>query len=121
MKNCDSHIILYAKGWYKRTNCEDDLKIILAHRNGCEKEHVSRESIIIVLTGIVYPYLTEHYFREISIRTFSKFHQSLYKMNEFEMFLNEMLSILSALQIKNSDKILIELDEPDYNILPKHE
>jgi hypothetical protein len=121
MKNADSHIILYAKGWYKRANCEDDLKAILAHRNECEKEHISRESIIIVLTQIVYPYLTEHYFREISIRTFSKFHQNLYKMNEFEMFLKELLSILSALQIKDDNKILIELDEPDYNILSEHE
>lgn len=121
MKNPDSHIILYAKGWYKKTKYEDDLKVILAYRNGCDKKDVSRESIIIVLTKIVYPYLTEYYFREIFIRTFSNFYRSLYKINEFEMFLSELLSILCSLKIKNNDKILIELDEPDYTILPKHE
>ena len=30
-----------------------------------------------------------------------------------------MLSILSHLQVKDGDRILIELDDPDYTILPK--
>jgi len=69
--NPNTHIYLYAKGWYKRNDIIEDLKIICSERCGqynikyidinnpveVEECKVSLNDVIIVLTNIVYPHL----------------------------------------------------------------
>ena len=121
MKNSDSHIWLYAKHWYKVTSYEEDLRIILAHRNGVEPKYITRDIIILILTNIVFPYMTSQKFYELNSMVFLSFRR--YEgFTEFEQFLYELLHILCDIKVKESDdEILIPLDEPDYNILPKRE
>ena len=71
--NCNRHIYLYAKNWYKSTDIVEDLKIICAERCGqytpkyhditnpeeVEKSKVSVNDVMIVLTNIIYPYIKE--------------------------------------------------------------
>lgn len=122
MLNPNSHIILYAKGWYRVTNYEEDLKKLLAQRAGIEDwKDISRDSIIIVLTEIIYPYMNQYYLREILERTFVKHFSFDEKYTEFERCLRAILNIIANLQVKDTEKIIIQLDEPDYSILPERE
>lgn len=126
MKNPDSHIWLYAKNWYKKSNVIMDMKTILAHRSGCEPQHIREEDIIIVLTHIVYPYLNEQKLIELAKRTFIPFnYREMKSVYFFQNYIESLLSILNFVQVKEistctgKEKILIELDEPDYTLLPK--
>lgn len=122
MLNPNSHIILYAKGWYRVTNYEEDLKKLLAQRAGIEDwKDISRDSIIIVLTEIIYPYMNQYYLREILERTFVKHFSFDEKYTEFERCLMAILSLIGSFQIKDGNKVNILLDEPDYSILPERE
>jgi hypothetical protein len=123
MKNDDSHIILYAKGWYKRNDVIKDMKIILGERGCIEPRHVSPNNIVGVLSKLIFPYVDDKY-------KFSSFLENiLCSYFDFEMhkeplvkFIDACLSILSKLQIKdNEGNILLELDDPDYELLPEAE
>ena len=41
MKNSDSQVILYAKGWFKKTDTIEDLRKIYAKRSGMEEKWIS--------------------------------------------------------------------------------
>ena len=123
-KNWDSHIWLYAKNWYQRTNTIDDLKKILADRSGIDEQCIGIKDIFSVLCGIVYPYLTEYKFFTFLEDSFRNFMD--YKLDTtLEKVFERLLWILHDVQTKEKRKrkgkwkILVELDEPDYNILPK--
>ncbi len=129
--NADSHIFLYAKGWYKRTNTMNDLRKIYARRNGCEEKHISNRDILNILCSLVFPYLTksEHLFNSIILRSFrvkNKFPWPPKASNTTTVskLVLQILSVLADMRIKEKlssgdYKILIPLDEPDYTILPR--
>lgn len=126
MKNGDSHIWLYAKHHYKRTDIIKDLKKILAERSGTDVEYVGIDSIFIVLCQLVFPHLTEYRFLEFITDSFKDWKRKFGHYNNITSIrkvLERMLSILANVKVK--DKIdgewitLVELDEPDYSILPK--
>jgi len=58
MKNCDSHVYLYAKGHYKKTNVIEDLKIIYGKRNGIEPEFITLADIVSNLADLTFQYIT---------------------------------------------------------------
>jgi hypothetical protein len=120
MKNPNSHILLYAKHWYKRGYIIKDMKILIGERSGIEPKYIDQKDIFIVLFGIVYPYIKEeHPLREFLSDIISGF---LYiDQTVFERFIKVCLSVLSNIPVKEGNKILIELDEPDYTLLPKRE
>jgi len=125
-KNWDSHIWLYAKHWYERTDVVEDLKKILADRSGIEVGHINIQFIFIVLCEIVYPYLTENNFVTFLEDSFKNTLGLEYKTSTtLSKLFERMLWILHDVQTKEKRKgkwkILVELDEPDYNILPKRE
>lgn len=49
-----AHIILYAKGHYKRTDLIEDLKILLGKRNAIYPEHISMGDIVFCLADLAY-------------------------------------------------------------------
>ena len=54
MKNPYSHIILYAKGWYKITNTIEDLKVLVSNLYGWDVEHCSLDNITRTMINIIY-------------------------------------------------------------------
>jgi hypothetical protein len=127
-KNADSHIFLYAKYHYKRGNVISDMQHIIGERCALEPEHVDVESIISVLTEVTYPYIkTENQmfeflkdcFRRASTKCFYVNHETKFGAEEI---INSMLVILGNQKVYDKEgHELIELDEPDYDLLPKPE
>ena len=122
MKNADSHIYLYAKGWYKKTDVIEDLKIILGERSLLYPEHVSVDDIVSVLSKIAYPYIKDEY-------EFARFLADILPCNSWQYgekneknielnIINKLLSVLSLTTVKEKDVVIIPLDKPDPNILP---
>jgi len=104
------HIYLYAKGWYKKTDTIDDLKVIIGDMCALLPEHVDIGGIKSILIGIVY---------EIFQR------ENLYK-SKLEAFILDCESsvigaCLSVIRMARarSPHINIDFGEPDYNLLPK--
>jgi hypothetical protein len=122
MINPDSHFILYAKNHYQRFNHILDMQIIIAHECGFpDIEMVDYSHIVNRLNRIVFPYLKN------SEDKFSSFiSQCIWisywdGLNEMERFIQACIHIMSDLTVKwerNPDG-QIELDEPDFTILPK--
>ena len=52
-KNCDSHVILYAKNHYERGDLITDLKRIYSLRNAIDPEHISKSDILSCLINLV--------------------------------------------------------------------
>jgi hypothetical protein len=120
-RNADSHIFLYAKNWYKKTNVFEDLRKIYAVRNACKAEYISDSSIVAMLCDLVFPYLTQHTFRSFILDLF-RYEKSPYKKTASEKIANNFLSRLELTRVKDdAGNILIQLDAPDYSILPKKE
>lgn len=122
MKNQDSHYILYAKNWYQRYNHILDMQILIAHEyEFSDIDMVDYSHIVNRLNRIVYPYL------KISEDKFSKFiHECMYisywpELNSMERFIQACIHIMSNLTVlsESNPDGQIELDEPDYTILPK--
>lgn len=130
MKNSDSHYILYAKGWYVRTNVIDDLKKIHAHWTG-------------YLDDIEDVYICDIFHRLLDMcykhgmctneREFNRFVTNIspreckyvgynvepadYKYEVAVIY--ACLSYLRFLQVRNrTDEEVITLDDPDATILP---
>ena len=109
-----SHVILYAKNWYKKTDVKEDLRAILAHRCGMD---LSDGELFSVMSGI----LAEHLISKTHLIDATVFDivfntglNSHYGKTVEERFLNKTLSVLANL---SRDDIL-SLEAPNKNILP---
>ncbi len=121
MKNADSHIYLYAKGHYEKDDLIEDMKKIIGERCGIEAEHVTVGNILHVLLSIAYLYVIDLYhFRDFILDLHPVNYWKLDRTNyDFEhAVIHKCLSILAMTQVKEGDEVLIELDDPDPNILP---
>lgn len=110
-KNEDTHIYLYAKGWYKRTNVVDDICKIIANR--CSLETISIANAKTVLLEVVFTEISR------SGNPQNKFIQFCSKIstpseNNDETFFRAVIGILSTAKAKD-----LNLGEADYTILPK--
>ena len=128
MKNADSQIILYAKSWFKRTEVVQDLSKLISVRNGVDIKWYNKKNISGILLSIVEEYIPVNRLKDIIIDLDPTNSLGILKrqdrLYDFHVALIEAcLSQLSILQTKEivDDKFvdLIELDEPDYSILPK--
>ena len=130
MGNCDSQVILYAKNWFKKTDVMEDLRKIYAKRNGMRFEHINNDDIYEMLTKLFYDiclkenseYSFNHLMKEI-FRFVNKgcSYSETTNMKHVIKYYLVMISNAQVREIKKGKtlKILIELDEPDYSILPK--
>ncbi len=135
MKNADSHIIHYAKGWYKKTDTVEDLKILYGKRNGVDPKFLGKGKIATLLLELCYK---RH--DSWNSYTFSDFVMSLSPddrwknygygtTDDYDFYLSVIhrcLSEMSILQIyafkADGRKIaIVPLDEPDYSLLSKSE
>jgi hypothetical protein len=120
MKNADSHVILYAKGWYEKTNTIDDLKKIYSVRNGIDAEYITINNILSCLLKLTYEYITceRHFIDFIAELNPDRWNFNKYSFDDDYTYgnavINKCLSVLSL--IKGSD-IKDGLDKPDENVL----
>lgn len=121
MNKSDEHIYLYAKGWYKKGDAMDDLKTLISHRSGLEKEHITKGDVITVLLGITYKQLMEDGMTQTQFMNFVEgLNPSASWLNggnrhdDFNTILiNRCLSVLRFAKM-NAKKT----DPPNPNILP---
>lgn len=134
-KHPDSHLFLYAKHWYKRTDEAEDLKKIYGRRNGIEPEHISDEDIFSWVLRVTFPYIRDgHHLNEILKRAFilhEESHRIIFypKIDDkisFRSILKRLLANLGDVKIKEIvdrekgiEIPIINLEEPDYSILPR--
>lgn len=129
MKNSDSHLYLYAKNHYEKTDTIEDLKKIVAERCGLYPEHVSVADIYSILSGIAFKHIMnsgnpEYFFKEFldNVSPINKWlltSEPEDKNYDFTISVIESsLSVLRFVKVYEGDKTLIELDKPDANILP---
>lgn len=122
MKNADSHIYLYAKGHYEKNNLVEDMKKILGKRSGIDPEYMTAADVVHVLLSMTSPYIKDnHHFREFILDlhpvNYWKLTRGEYSFDE--AVIRKCLSILRMTQVIDKDnKVLIELDDPDPDILP---
>ena len=128
MEICDfNHLILYAKGWYKRTDFLKDVRKILAHRCGTEKKYMSNQDIWALLVHASEKYLSEYERIEVMSRMFSGSHvDDNAKVCNFLKWQGQtswirpakmIVGKLSCLEVKN----VLNLGRPDPKILPLHD
>jgi hypothetical protein len=121
MKNYDSNVYLYAKGWYKTTNVISDLKIIYGRRNGMDAEHISIGNILDCITVLAWKHMSKHdyclreFIGDISPNAFKRtfYREEVYDFNK--AVIEKCLSIISLTKITDIPE---GLDEPDPSILP---
>jgi len=129
MKNYNSEIILYAKGWYEGTDLISDLKLICGKRSGCNPEHISENDIINTLLYII----EEH--KNIDMRFFvnfidainpNSFIRKLWNNTEYNFnkaVIEKCLSVINLMQVRSEDgtTVLIEIDPIDSfeSVLPR--
>jgi hypothetical protein len=122
--NVDSHIYLYAKGWYKKTNVIEDLKVLYGKRNGIDSEYISVNHILCCLTKLAFSHMTGvckigEFISDISPDNAWR----IWKFGDDEWdywkaVISKCLSILALTEVKD---IPFVLAEPDYSLLPKSE
>jgi len=54
--NYDSHIIRYAKGWYKKKDIIEDLKILVSKRSGINTQDINESDVYETLLAICLRY-----------------------------------------------------------------
>jgi hypothetical protein len=119
-----SHLILYAKGWYKREDVLDDVKRILAHRCGLDPDRMSNDDV----WRLCVEALNQHATPNDVVNVLSELFHPLYDEGiGFIWFdpnctlvraIRRILLVLQGLAIFTDGKTLIQLEEPNEAILP---
>lgn len=129
-KNYDSHFWLYAKHHYKKSDDTlADLKKLVSHRCGIDEKYLGFTDVLSVLIDIAYPFIMKNsqQFKTFldNLCRFSSTNYPFWSYDSVKITPNAMLdsivSMMSIVQVKDVEKgiVFIELDEPDYSILPK--
>jgi len=134
MLNRYRHFYLYAKGHYKKNDVMADLKKIASNYTAIDVEFISSNDIIRILTTEIWRLMDERLFSEL-ISDISP--DNIWKTNKFAQnetngesdsynyvhaILSKYLSILSFVTVFETiagiETTVLELGEPDENILP---
>lgn len=130
MQNYDSHFLLYAKGWYKRTNVILDLQKLVEQRSMVDRATVG--DVMATLIHIVEKYCIDNPDFRFS---FTEFVEDIMPWNNWkvggpieptdntpeEAVINKCLSMLSRVQVRKNGKDIFPIDNPNYNLLPQKE
>ena len=117
----DSHIYLYAKGWYKKGDVVEDLKKILGRRSGVNAEYIRKQDIIIVLSGIVWPEMTEYRFLEFLSHIVDA---PIFPNREEDStpvdirIIKALLKQIVLMPVKRDGEVLVDISDPDPELLP---
>ena len=124
MEVCDfNHVLLYAKGHYKQDNIIDDLKKIYAKRSAINPEDMSLSDVCELSLNALEKYApnkVSHVIEDLFKNSIRLFYDKKEYSNEFYLtiILQSILSKLRYILIVKNEKIILNLGEPDKNILP---
>lgn len=114
LDDLERHIILYTKGWYKKTDLIDDLKVIIDRFCSIDVEYLNVDSIL---------YWTQKtYFKVFNKQQIEfQFGYLFYfkKQHTPETFIQFICNRLANITVRIEDELILDLGEPDYNILPR--
>jgi hypothetical protein len=112
-------IILYAKGWFKKTNMLDDLKIILSKHFGCEPEVYNLNDIYQMVIETVESTEQFNFKRFLAEGMWSYTWED--KIDK-KWIIERLMGQASIIPVRNDKKeFILNLGEPDYTWLPKKE
>ena len=123
--NSKRHFYLYAKGWYKKTDILQDLKVICGTYSGLDPNDIKLGDIFVVLSEEVYKYIN-------TLNAFMHFVDDLASISawiyrdiprDIEYYwirvLRRYMNILSITRVHDDEDVLIlNLGDPDPKILP---
>ena len=123
------HIWLYAKGWYRWSDdLMADLRILVGHHTGIELKYLSDEEVFWAIMAIAVPHIKpsnvvsrvgfgfENILYDLVIRS-----QTELRPITYADVLDRLLLALSSVKVRHGHRVLINLGEPDYTLLPKNE
>jgi hypothetical protein len=113
-----NHVILYSKGWYKRTDTIEDLKTLISKLCGIDREYESLKDIAYVVTEVFIRVHTkdqiERFFNDV-IFSNVYFNESFSR----EYIIKRMIGWIGCMQVMEKDgEHIINIGEPDYTLLP---
>lgn len=118
------HIWLYAKEHYKRGFMMEDLKILIGHHAALEPKRVSENDILSVMCEIVYPYFTSgnvEYKLQTLLKDLILTSQGTKRPLDVGCVVARLLSVIQLVKTRRGGKEIINLGEPDFNLLPEPE
>jgi len=121
VKTYDKHYFLYAKGWYKKTDLWEDLKIIQGNYCGIEPEYISKNDVIQKLLDITIDImLIKDSKRQIISFINGCNVTEFWKVNAKVYSEAVALNALSVMRFTKTEYLNPKKD-CDFNLLPKHE
>jgi len=107
------HLLLYAKNHYRKTETIFDLKQILSHETGINLENVKLREVYEILAGLFVKYATGDQRKDFFVRLFSE--KDSVKIGDVIL---QFLAALSVQKVRDGDRVLIDIGEPDPSVLP---
>ncbi len=116
------HIILYAKGHYKKRKSQiSDLKVLLSDCSGIPLRYVTSNDVLFVLVGLTYPAIKDS---GNSDAAFMRFCTNILEERSDDVrtrIIRSCLRILHLMKVKKDGLLVINLGKPDPEILPLKE
>lgn len=114
-----SQLIHYAKGRFQRRNLFKDLRILVGNYTALRPEDVSDGDILVVLCDSALPFLfashnPQHHLAQILLRLGAARNQE----QPAHLVAEELLLILKLVHVKDGERTLVELAEPNPALLP---
>jgi hypothetical protein len=107
------HFFLYAKNHYTKSERIRDLLTILSHEVGIPLKYAAVKDVYDILVGLFLRYATEYEKRHFFEKLFSE--KDSVKIGDV---IFQLLGALSVVKVRDGDKVLINLGEPDGDVLP---
>jgi hypothetical protein len=114
-----SQLIHYAKGRFLRWNTFKDLRVLVGKYAAVPPETVSDRDILTVLCDAALPFLfashnPQHHLTEILLNLGA----ARYQERPAQLVAEELLTILRLIRVRDGERTLVELAEPDFSLLP---
>jgi hypothetical protein len=118
-----SQIILYAKGRFNEEgDLMEDLRVLVGDYVGIPPGHVSVRNILVVLSDIAIPFLladssSKWQLSELLL-SLAEEGSPVRRYTPSELVARKLLGILRGVKVRDGERVLINLDDPNPNLLP---
>lgn len=111
LSKIDEQIIFYCKGWFLHTDITEDIKIIMSHIYAIDSQYYNEKDVLIRLFKTAFNCAPPEDIQSRIMNIFGKM-----DVVSTKDMINNICGLLCSLE---RDDILVELNEPDYTLLPK--
>lgn len=118
------HFVLYAKGWYRKTDRNEDLKQILSDYTGIDVKFLHKDNLISILLELAFEFpsvrikATDFIIGLAPCQRWKYLSNPLDKCDFEDALIGECLSYLMLTTREECDTVLGGLGSPDENVLP---